>query len=49
MDPKISRALSPGVKGPRSEADLSPPSMSKLKIRGIMPPLPHKPSWRAKG
>jgi hypothetical protein len=40
-------ALSPGIKRSGREADHSPPSSSKVKNGGAIPPLPHMSSWHS--
>jgi hypothetical protein len=46
--PTIQRALGalPGCKGPRREADHSPPSRAEVKNGGAIPLFPHAFSWR---
>jgi hypothetical protein len=39
------RAHSPGVMRPVREANYTPPSSTKVKNCGAIPPLPHMPSW----
>jgi hypothetical protein len=43
----VPSALSPRVKRPRSEADLSPKSSAEVKNGGAIPPLPHTSLWRS--
>jgi hypothetical protein len=43
----IPGTLSPGVKGQEREADNSPPSSTKVKKGGAIPPLPHTSSWNS--
>jgi len=40
-----SGVLSPEVKLPGCESDHSPPSSTKVKMRGTIPALPHTSSW----
>jgi hypothetical protein len=37
----------PGIKQPGFEADYSPPSSTKIKNGGAIPPLPERPSWHS--
>jgi hypothetical protein len=42
----IRTAVSLGVKGPRLEADHSPPTSTEVKNGGAIPPLSYTSSWR---
>jgi hypothetical protein len=43
----VSRAFTPGVKGPGREVDHSPPSSAEVKNGGAISPFPHTSSWRS--